>query len=148
MTPGPSDFDFDFELAPAAAGRDASTAGDAFVGGGAFVTGGAFEGTSTLPCLAFVQLESDGLAGAAVAQSGTAQTARANGSDSSSDGRSEGRKSRMINRLQRGVPREISALIAYRYRLGPGLSGALTLHAGACQSDVETLNGTSTRPVA
>ena len=40
-------------------------------GGGA----GTFAGTSTLPCLAFVQLASDGLDGAAAPESGTTQTA-------------------------------------------------------------------------
>ena len=92
MTAGPSDFDFDLELAPA--GRDAVATGGDFVAGGAFVTGDAFAGTSTLPCLAFVQLESDDLGCAAAPGSATTKTATANGSDRSNEGRS---KSRMIN---------------------------------------------------
>jgi hypothetical protein len=85
LTAGPSDFDFDFDLEPAlaAAGRGAG-------GGGIFA--GIFAGTSTLPCLAFVQLASDGLGGAAAPESGTTQTA----TTSKSDGRS---KTPMINRF-------------------------------------------------
>ena len=81
LTAGPLDPDFDREPALAAAGGGGAGAGG----------GGAFAGVSTLPCLAFVQLLSDGLAGAAAPESGTTQTAS---DTSSSDSRS---KTPMIN---------------------------------------------------
>ena len=63
----------------------------------------AFAGVSTLPCLAFVQLVSDGLAGAAAPESGTTQTANVdNWTTSSSDGRT---KTPMIDRFPRGALR-------------------------------------------
>ena len=84
LTAGPLDPDFDLDPALAAAGGGA--------GAGAR-GGGAFAGVSTLPCLAFVQLLSDGLAGAAALESGTTQTANVD-RPSSSDSRS---KTPMIN---------------------------------------------------
>src|SRR5204863_4734442 len=72
LTAGLSGFDFDLEPALVAAAREAAAAG-----GGA----GTFAGTSTLPCLAFVQLASDGLAGAATPEIGTTQTKASSDSD-------------------------------------------------------------------
>jgi hypothetical protein len=86
LTVVPSDFPFDLEPARAAAGCDAGAGG-----GGP----GALEGSSTLACLAFVQLDSDGLGGAAAPECGTAQTAKVD-ETSSSEGRS---KTPMINRF-------------------------------------------------
>jgi hypothetical protein len=85
LTAGPLDPDFPLDPTFAAAGGGAGAGG-----GGA----GTLAGVSTLPCLAFVQLLSDGLAGAAAPESGTTQTT----STSSSDSRS---KTSMINQAAR-----------------------------------------------
>src|SRR6185295_74429 len=74
LTLGPSDFPFDFPPALAAAGRDA---GAAAAGGGGAGGSGAFAGSSTLACLAFVQVDSEGLADATRAENGPAHTTSA-----------------------------------------------------------------------
>src|SRR4029079_13152501 len=84
-TDGPLYFVFERDPDPDAAARGA--------GGG----GGAFEGTRTLPCLALVQVASDGLDGAAAPGSGRSKTAGTDAT-SNSDGRS---KSLMIPESQR-----------------------------------------------
>jgi hypothetical protein len=86
LTGGPSDFPFDFPPALAAAGRDAGAAA-AGCGAGAGA-GVALAGSSTLACLAFVQLDSEGLAHATPAESGPTHTAHADRTGTS-DGRNK-----------------------------------------------------------
>jgi hypothetical protein len=87
LTGGPLDLELDLEPLLAAVARGGGAGG-----------GGVFDGFSTLAFFAFVQLESDGLVGAAVPERATTETAKANEAQatSSSDGRS---KTPMINRF-------------------------------------------------
>src|SRR5262245_24781487 len=125
LTLGPSDFPLDFPPALAAAGRDAGAA--AAGGGGGDGGGVAFAGSRTLACLAFVQLDSEGLARATPAESGMTHTARADRT-SRSDGRT---KTAMITepavglRLRRGCEQGLRKLPRRAEGLGAGRAPAL-----------------------
>src|SRR5262249_48382168 len=95
-------------------------------GGGAFAVGfgaggGAFAGVSTLPCLALVQLDSDGFDAATAPDSGKTDTTRATNGARCSNNRGKGR---MIDRLRRvreapGASRAVCFAHTASGKLGP-----------------------------